>query len=141
MKRKTVDTWVTDTRHKPNRGGQPPHNIKGVNIMTDKLNELQRYFEKYATTKTKINNVTINGKPATVTFKEYGAAEKDKEEFKKYDGSDGHYYYIVITTKTEYINTYYGKRLTVNETYVTNKAEGNEIYKQLKETKKFDFTI
>lgn len=104
--------------------------------MTDKLNELQRYFSsRYrAKERAKIKNVMVNGKIATVTFTEYQAPKSDVEEFRKYDGSDGHYYYLVVTTRTDYINTYYNSAETVSEIYLTDKQEGNEIYKQIKAT-------
>lgn len=103
--------------------------------MTNILNEIQGYFAKKATEKAKIKKVTVNGKPATVTFKEYKATAEQQEEFKRINES-GHYFYIIITTKTDFINTYYGKKETVSEIYITTKQEGNEIYKQLKATKK-----
>lgn len=99
------------------------------------MNELQRYFARYATEKARIRNVTVNGKRATVVFKEYEAAEKDKEEFKKYDGSDGHYYYITMYIWNGCKSYYTDKEISIEYTYITDKAEGNEIFKQLKATK------
>lgn len=99
------------------------------------MNQIQSYFAKYAIEKARIRNATVNGKRATVVFKEYEASEKDKEEFKKYDGSDGHYYYITMYIWNGCKSYYTDKEISTEYTYITDKAEGNEIFKQLKATK------
>lgn len=100
------------------------------------ITQLQRYFLSEATEKARLRGATVNGHPATVVFKEYEAPEEMKEEFKKQDGSDGHYYYIIMYIKTGNVKSYYtGKTISVDHTYITSKTEGNEIYKQLKATK------
>lgn len=102
--------------------------------MNNTLTEIQRYFAKYATEKAKIRNATINGKPATITFSEYKATEDQRDELRKMNEAD-HFYFITISTKSDYINAYYNKKVTITETYVTTKQEGNDIYRQLKATK------
>ena len=102
------------------------------------MTQLQRYFLTKATEKARLRQVTVNGYPATVSFGEYEAPDELKEEFKKQDGSDGHYYYITFYIWTGRVKSYYtGKTISVDYTYITTKAEGNEIYKQLKATKTF----
>lgn len=109
--------------------------------MTNNLTDLQLYFSnKYRTTvKAKLRNVKVNGKSATVTFTEYQAPESDIEKFRSYDGSDGHYYFIVITT--DYFNAYYNSMQTISNVYLTSKHEGNYIYALLKTKKEFNFTL
>lgn len=99
------------------------------------LSQIQRYFLTKATEKARVKNVTVNGKRATVVFLEYEAPDEMKEEFKKQDGSDGHYYYITIYIWNGARSYYTNKEISTDYTYITSKAEGNEIYKQLKATK------
>lgn len=99
------------------------------------LNQVQAYFLKYAIEKARLRNVTVNGNRATVVFSEYEAPEEMKSEFKKYDGSDGHYYYITIYSWNGVKSYYTGKEISTEHNYITSKTEGNEIYKQLKATK------
>ena len=100
--------------------------------MTSRIGDLQRCFSKYAEFKAKIRNVMVNGKICNVTFTEYKAPENDVEEWRKYNGSDGHFYYIIISTKI--YEPYYGREMTRSTVYLTNREEGNEIYKQIKAT-------
>lgn len=99
------------------------------------MTQLQRYFLSKATEKARIRNVTVNGNRATVVFKEYEAPEELKEEFRKQDNSDGHYYYITMYIWNGCKSYYTGKEISVDYTYITDKAEGNEIYKQIKANK------
>lgn len=103
--------------------------------MTENLTQTQAYFLKQAVEKARLQNVTVNGNRATVVFSEYEAPEEMKSEFKKYDGSDGHYYYITMYIWNGVKSYYTGKEISTAHTYITNKTEGNEIYKQLKATK------
>ena len=107
--------------------------------MTDNMTGLQRYFINKATEKARIRNITINGEPATAVFSEYQAPESDIEEFRKHDGTDGHFYYITFFIWHKHIKSYWtGKNISVPHYYLTTKAEGNEIYKILKETKAYN---
>ena len=101
--------------------------------MTDKLNDVQRYYsaKDRAVVKAKLHNVIVNGKPATLTFTEYEAPEADREEFGKYDGSDGHYYFLVVTLVGRW-SIYYNCPTKLSQVYLTSKEEGNRIYKTAK---------
>ena len=99
------------------------------------MNQIQGYYLRYATEKARLQNVTVNGNRATVVFSEYEAPEEMKAEFKKYDGSDGHYYYITMYIWNGVKSYYTGKEISTAYPYITSKTEGNEIYKQLKATK------
>lgn len=101
----------------------------------NELTQIQRYFLKEATEKARLRNVTVNGKRATVVWLEYEAPDELKEEFKKQDNSDGHYYYITMYIWNGCKSYYTDKEISTDYTYLTSKAEGNEIYKQLKATK------
>ena len=106
------------------------------------LTSIQRYFASKATEKARLRGVTVNGSPATVAFSEYQAPESDVEEFRKQDGSNGHFYYITFYIKTGNVKSYYtGKAVSVDYTYLATKAEGNAIYKELSNTKTFTFNI
>lgn len=99
------------------------------------MTQIQRYFLNEATEKARLRDMTVNGKRATVVFLEYKAPEEMKEEFKKQDNSDGHFYYITFYIWNGTRSYYTNKEISTDYTYITSKIEGNEIYKQLKATK------
>jgi hypothetical protein len=101
------------------------------------MNELQKYFFKKATLKTSLKNVKFNGEDAVVKFYEYIAPDDDIEEFRNYDGSDGHYYYVEFITK--YNDNYWKKRRNINNIFITTKENGNQIYKILKQTGEINY--
>lgn len=107
--------------------------------MTDNMTTLQRYFVNKATEKARLRNVTVNGNPATVAFSEYEAPEKDIEEFRKQDGTDGHFFYVTFYIWSGNRSYWTDKPISVAYHYLTTKEEGNEIYKQLKATKTYNF--
>lgn len=109
--------------------------------MTEMIGDtIQSYYAVRATEKARLKNVTVNGSKATIVFKEYQAPNDLKEEFRKLDNSDGHYYYITIYLWNGCKSYYTGKEISADRTYITTKEEGNEIYKQLKETGEYSFT-
>lgn len=107
--------------------------------MTDNMSTLQRYFVNKATEKARIRNITVNGKPATVSFSEYEAPESDIEEFRKQDGTDGHFYYITFYIWHGHTSYWTDKAVSIAHYYLTTKAEGNKIYKQIKATNTYNF--
>lgn len=108
--------------------------------MTDNMSTLQRYFANKATEKARLRNITVNGERATVAFSEFKAPESDIEEFRKQDGTDGHFYYITLYIWHKNVKSYWtDKQISTEYIYMTSKEEGNEIYKQIKETGKFEF--
>lgn len=108
--------------------------------MTNKMDTLQKYFAYRATEKARIKNVQVNGNRATVVFSEYKAPESDVEEFRKQNGTDGHYYYIIMYIWNGVKSYWNDKEISTEYVYMTTKEEGNEIYKQIKATGKFDYT-
>ncbi len=104
---------------------------------------IKAYFCKEAIEKARIKGIKVNGEKATAVFKEYNAPEELKEEFKKTDNSDGHFYYITFYVWHKNVISYYdGKSISTAHNVLTTKEEGNAIYKQLKAngeiTVKFD---
>jgi hypothetical protein len=110
--------------------------------MTDNMSAIQRYFVNKATEKARIKNVKINGERATVVFSEYQAPENDVEEFRKQDGTDGHFFYITFYIWHKHVKSYWtDKKISTAYYYMTDKTEGNEIYKTIKATNSYDFKI
>lgn len=110
--------------------------------MTDRLTQIQRYAFGKATEKARIRGITVNGDKATVRFAEFTAPESDVEEYRKQDGTDGHYFYVIFDVWHSAVKSYWtGKQRSVEYIYLTDKAEGNEIFKKISATKAFDFEI
>lgn len=108
--------------------------------MTENMSTLQRYFINKATEKARIQNVKVNGESATAVFSEYQAPEKDIEEFRKQDGTDGHFFYITFYIWHKNIKSYWtDKPISTAHHYMTTKSEGNEIYKILRAAKEYNF--
>lgn len=106
--------------------------------MTRDMNQLQAYFLNKATEKARLRNVLVNGNKATVIFSEYKAPDSDVNEFREYDGSDGHYFYITFCVWSGCKSYWTDKDISVAYKYITTKTEGNEIYKTIKATGKFE---
>lgn len=102
------------------------------------MNTIEMYYAVCATEKARLRNVTVNGKRATVVFKEYEAPEEMKEEFKKLDNSDGHYFYITFYIYNGARSYYTNKEISTDHTFITTKEEGNNIYRQLKANKEIN---
>lgn len=101
---------------------------------------IQKYFIRNAIEKARIRNIKVNGERATVVFSEYKAPESDVEEFRKVDGSDGHYFYITFYIWHKNVTSYWtDKPISTEYIYTTDKNEGNEIFKRIKATGKFEF--
>lgn len=110
--------------------------------MTSDLSTLQRYFVNKATEKARIRNITVNGEKATVVFSEYQAPESDIDDFHREDNSDGHFFYITFYIWNNNVKSYWtDKPVSTEYIYLTDKVEGNKIYRQIKATKKFDLDI
>lgn len=99
---------------------------------------IKSYYLNKATEKARIKNITINGQRATAVFLEYEAPAELIPEFEKQDGSDGHFFYIVFYMWAGVKSYYTGKDIATAHNYITDKTEGNAIYKQIKATKQFD---
>ena len=94
---------------------------------------IRAYFCSKATEKARIRNIKVNGEKATAIFSEYNAPEEMKEEFRKQDNSDGHFFYISFCIWHKGVISYYTeKSISIKHNYSTTKEEGNAIYKQLK---------
>lgn len=110
--------------------------------MTDRLTQIQRYAFGKATEKARIRNITVNGDKATVRFAEFTAPEKEVDEYRKQDGTDGHYFYVIFDIWHEQVKSYWtGKVRPVEYIYLIDKAEGNEIFKQISVSKSFEIAL
>ena len=106
------------------------------------MNDIQKYFENKSKEKARLRNVLVNGNRATVIFLEHNVPESDIEELQKYDaGSDGHYYYIRFCIWNGSRSYWNDKEISTAYNFLTTKAEGNQIYKQLKETGKYNVDL
>lgn len=110
--------------------------------MTDRLTQIQRYAFSKAIEKARIKGITVNGDKATVRFAEFTAPENDVEEYRKHDGTDGHYFYVIFDIWHSAVKSYWtGKPRSVEYIYLTDKAEGNEIFKRINATKAFEIAL
>ena len=107
--------------------------------LTDKMSEIQRYYIRNAKQKAILKNVKFNGESATVKFLEYEAPEKDILLFQEEDGTDGHFFYIVVSVR--YFDNYWEAMRTTVYDFITDKETGNQIYKDIKRTGEFNYTF
>ena len=102
------------------------------------MTEIQKYYVARANEKARLRNITVNGNRATVVFSEYVAPEELIDEFRKEDGTDGHFYYITFFIWNGVRSYWTDKEISTKYTFLTNREEGNEIYKEIRATGKFD---
>lgn len=102
---------------------------------------IETTFITRADEKARIRNALVNGKKATVVFSEYIAPDELKEEFKKYNGTDGHMYFITFYIWNGAKSYYTNKDISTDYSYLTTKEEGNQIYKTLKNSKSLEIEL
>lgn len=105
----------------------------------NEISVIQQYYMNKAKEKARIKGVKVNGYPATVVFSEFEAPENMIADFQNQDGTDGHFYYIEMFICKGLTSYYTGKEVLSSHRFMTDKEEGNEIYKQLKKTKSLSF--
>lgn len=105
----------------------------------NELSAIQQYYMNKATEKARVKGVTVNGWPATVVFSEYEAPENLIADFQSQDGTDGHFYYIEMFIWQGLKSYCTGKEISSGHRYMTDKEEGNKIYRQLLKTKSLSF--
>lgn len=102
---------------------------------------IERTFITKAIEKARIKDIKINGRKATAVFSEYIAPDELKAEFEKYNGTDSHMYFITFYIWNGARSYYTGKEISTDRSYLTSKAEGNEIYRKLKSTNELEIDM
>ena len=107
-----------------------------------KVNMIQMVALKQAREKARIRDITVNGDKATAVFSEYTAPENLIEEYRQYDGSDGHYYFITFYIWHKQVKSYYtGKNISIDYNFSTTKEEGNALFTEIKQSKSININL